>query len=168
MSVILTIISGLYFMIPAYFANMAPVLCKKLPFFNYPVDCNYKIKGKQFTLKDIQEIDVKLWPFGVKKHVLSGKNYVYFNTGGKKSFFTTNNFETQIGRQIIFEASIVKDKKLKNLYNKTLKVNKFSQIWRWQENVFEKNVFNTIVTILKSLRKYKKKRINNEFNLQVI
>jgi CDP-2,3-bis-(O-geranylgeranyl)-sn-glycerol synthase len=34
----LTIISALYFFLPAGIANMAPVLCSKYKFLNYPVD----------------------------------------------------------------------------------------------------------------------------------
>jgi CDP-2,3-bis-(O-geranylgeranyl)-sn-glycerol synthase len=33
-------------MLPAYFANMGPVLVKKINFLNYPVDFNKKFKGK--------------------------------------------------------------------------------------------------------------------------
>ena len=40
------IISAVYFMIPAYCANMTPVLVRKVPFLNYPVDFNRLIKGK--------------------------------------------------------------------------------------------------------------------------
>lgn len=40
------IISAVYLMIPAYFANMAPVFVKKLNFLNYPIDFNKKINKK--------------------------------------------------------------------------------------------------------------------------
>ena len=35
-----------YFMLPAYFANMAPVMVKKIDFLAFPVDFNMKIGGK--------------------------------------------------------------------------------------------------------------------------
>ena len=35
-----------YFMLPAYFANMAPVLVKKIKFLDYPIDFNKKFRGK--------------------------------------------------------------------------------------------------------------------------
>ena len=35
---ILFIFQSLYFMLPAYFANMTPVLVKKVPILNYPLD----------------------------------------------------------------------------------------------------------------------------------
>lgn len=35
-----------YLMLPAYFANMAPVIVKRINLFNFPVDFNKKINGK--------------------------------------------------------------------------------------------------------------------------
>lgn len=39
-------------MMPAYFANMAPVLLRKLNILNYPVDFNVKIKGNPLLGKN--------------------------------------------------------------------------------------------------------------------
>lgn len=36
----------LYLMLPAYFANMAPVIVKKINLFNYPIDMNTKLNKK--------------------------------------------------------------------------------------------------------------------------
>ena len=36
-----------YFMIPAYFANMLPLLVQKVNFLNYPVDFGKKFRGKR-------------------------------------------------------------------------------------------------------------------------
>jgi len=38
MPLILLILSALYFMLPAYVANMAPVIVKRIPIFNVPLD----------------------------------------------------------------------------------------------------------------------------------
>ncbi len=46
MSYLFFIIQCLYFMLPAYLANMAPVLVRKLPFLNYPIDFNKRFKGQ--------------------------------------------------------------------------------------------------------------------------
>jgi len=35
-----------YIMIPAYFANMAPVMVKRINFLKYPIDFNMKLSGK--------------------------------------------------------------------------------------------------------------------------
>jgi len=40
------IIKSLYFMLPAYFANMAPVIAKKIPFLVYPIDFGKTLKNK--------------------------------------------------------------------------------------------------------------------------
>ena len=40
------ILKSFYFMLPAYFANMAPIICKKIKFLNIPVDFNEKLEGR--------------------------------------------------------------------------------------------------------------------------
>lgn len=40
------ILKSLYLILPGIFANMAPVLFKRINFLNYPVDFNKKINGK--------------------------------------------------------------------------------------------------------------------------
>ncbi len=40
------VLKCIYFMLPAYFANMMPVFVKKLNFLNYPLDFGKKINGK--------------------------------------------------------------------------------------------------------------------------
>lgn len=45
MTILLMILQAVYLMIPAYFANMAPIFVKKIPFLNYPVDFGKKLKG---------------------------------------------------------------------------------------------------------------------------
>ena len=45
-SVIISVLSCLYFILPAYFANMAPVIVKKINFLEIPIDFNKKINDK--------------------------------------------------------------------------------------------------------------------------
>ena len=40
------ILQCFYFMLPVYFANMAPVIVKKLNIYNFPIDFNKRIYGK--------------------------------------------------------------------------------------------------------------------------
>ena len=40
------LLSCFYFMLPAYFANMAPVIVKRIKLFNFPVDFGKKLDGK--------------------------------------------------------------------------------------------------------------------------
>ena len=47
MEFIIFILSCIYFLLPAGFANMAPVLVKKLNFLDYPIDFSFNIKGKR-------------------------------------------------------------------------------------------------------------------------
>ncbi len=45
MAYLIFIIKCIYFMLPAYFANMAPVLFRKINFLDIPVDFNKKLFG---------------------------------------------------------------------------------------------------------------------------
>ena len=45
-SFILLLLSCFYLMLPAYFANMAPVIVKKINFLGIPIDFNKKINDK--------------------------------------------------------------------------------------------------------------------------
>ena len=52
----LLLLKCFYFMLPAYFANMAPVVVKKINFLDYPVDFNKRLNkkpifGKNKTLR---------------------------------------------------------------------------------------------------------------------
>src|SRR3989338_4143493 len=42
-SFLMLALKSLYLMLPAYFANMAPVIMKKVNFLDYPVDFNKKL-----------------------------------------------------------------------------------------------------------------------------
>ena len=42
----IVLLSCFYFMLPAYFANMAPVIVKKISILNLPIDFNKKISNK--------------------------------------------------------------------------------------------------------------------------
>jgi CDP-2,3-bis-(O-geranylgeranyl)-sn-glycerol synthase len=46
MELLQIILKSLYLMLPAYFANMTPVIIKKINILDYPIDFNIKIKNK--------------------------------------------------------------------------------------------------------------------------
>ncbi|MFH1510196.1 MAG: CDP-archaeol synthase [Candidatus Woesearchaeota archaeon] len=46
------VLQALYFMLPAYIANMAPVFFRKVPVLNYPVDFNKALGGKPILGKN--------------------------------------------------------------------------------------------------------------------
>jgi CDP-2,3-bis-(O-geranylgeranyl)-sn-glycerol synthase len=45
--IIYLILQSFYFILPAYVANMAPVIVRKINFLKYPLDCKMKFKGKR-------------------------------------------------------------------------------------------------------------------------
>ena len=101
-----------------------------------------KIEGKLFKLKDIKNLNHSKWPFIAHPHVLKGGHYVYFNSFmNESSFLTTHNFQTQMGREIIFKNECIKNK----IFKKNMeKKDSFSEKWKWQNMVFEENIIETI------------------------
>ena len=68
---------------------------------------DYEIIGQLCELKDIKNLDVLKWPLITLSHINKGGHYVYFRTDYKNaSFLTTKNFQTQFGRQVVFENEI--------------------------------------------------------------
>ncbi len=126
---------------------------------------SYKIEGKQLTFENIKnDLDIRNWPISTRKHVMKGGHYVYFETENlNTSFLTKENFQTQMGRQIVFEVEIKKNKTLKEFYNKIIKKNDYASIWRWQEFSFKENILKTMEDLIPSLQKID---IDNEFKFQ--
>ena len=48
---LILILQSVYLMLPAYFANMAPVFFRKINFLDYPIDFNKKLKNKEILGK---------------------------------------------------------------------------------------------------------------------
>lgn len=108
-----------------------------------------KIIGKLLKLSDIKNLDYKEWPFVTLPHVKKGGHYVYFNSSmNKSSFLTTHNFQTQMGREIVFKNEIRKNSKFK----KEIKSDNFSEKWKWQNMLFEKNILKTIIDAKKNIQ----------------
>ncbi len=107
---------------------------------------NYKINGKQLTIEDIRNnLNLNEWPISPRSHVMKGGHYVYFKSPFKScSFLTNKNFQTQMGRQIIFEAEKKVNPELKKFSDKVLKDNLFANIWKWQEFPFKDNMLETM------------------------
>jgi len=51
-SILLMLVSAFYFMLPAYFANMAPVIVKKIGLFKFPIDFGKKLNNKSIFGKN--------------------------------------------------------------------------------------------------------------------
>ena len=64
----------------------------------------FNIVGKLFKIKDIQNLPVQKWPSITSNHIKKGGHYVYFKSDFEiSSFLTTNNFETQFGREVVYQ-----------------------------------------------------------------
>ena len=126
----------------------------------------YKIHGKQLMYEDINsEIEIKDWPISTRKHTQKGGHYVFFQTGEKISSFLTNkNFQTQLGRQIVFELELGSNIKMKKFYEHEMEKNSYSNIWKWQEFPFKENMLNTMKDLVPALLQIKKD--DNKFDFQ--
>ena len=129
---------------------------------------SYKINGKQLYFDDIKnDLDIKNWPVSARDHVSKGGHYVYFQTNSISSSFLTNkNFQTQLGRQIVFETEIEAKNTMKEMSDKILKKNNYASIWKWQEFSFKENMLKTMEDLIPALLKIEKDNKNNKFNFQ--
>jgi len=129
----------------------------------------FKIVGKILKTSDIKDLPVDKWPLITLNHIQKGGHYVYFKSDFEtSSFLTTNNFETQFGREVVYQNELILDnefkKKVEELENKNLNV------WRWQHHTFENNILNSMkiakIGLIKLKEKYKKEY--SEFELKII
>ena len=129
---------------------------------------SYKVSGKQLYFDDIKnDLDIKNWPVSARDHVSKGGHYVYFQTNSISSSFLTNkNFQTQLGRQIVFETEIEANNTMKEMSDKILKKNNYASIWKWQEFSFKENMLKTMEDLIPALLKIEKDNKNNKFNFQ--
>ena len=135
---------------------------------NSPDSASYKVNGKQLFYEDIyNNLDIKNWPISSRTHVQKGGHYVYFDTNSTSSSFLTNkNFQTQLGRQIVFEVEMQTNTTIKNLSKKILKKNDYANIWKWQEFSFKENMLETMDDLIPALLKIQNDTQNNKFNFQ--
>ena len=109
------------------------------------------------------------WPLITLNHIQKGGHYVYFKSDFEKSsFLTTKNFQTQFGREVVYQNELILDyefkKKVDELENKNLNV------WRWQHHTFENDVLNSMkiakIGLIRLKENYKKEC--SEFELKII
>ena len=118
-----------------------------------------KIVGEIMKIKDIQNLAVEEWPLVTLDHIIKGGHYVFFDSGDdKSSFLTTHNFQTQFGREVVFEIEKLLDKKFNSEVKKLEKTNPFIEVWRWQNYMFEKKIIKTIENARKTF-----KVLNNKY-----
>ncbi len=134
-------------------------------------DQKIKIVGKIYNLKDIQNLSVKGWPQNTLEHINKGGHYVYFDSGHENSsFLTTNNFQTQFGREVVFELEKKTNNKFSKLVEKIEKKNPSIEVWRWQNQMFEKQIVSTINNAREEFQTLKKdyEEEFSRFNFQII
>ena len=122
----------------------------------------YEIVGKIFNIHDVKNLDVDEWPLVTLKHINKGGHYVYFRSEfSKSSFLTTKNFQTQFGRQVVYENELGLCDNFKSEIHNKIKNQKNFELWRWQNCLFEKNIIETVNKSKQDLNDYK-----TEFNLE--
>jgi diadenosine tetraphosphate (Ap4A) HIT family hydrolase len=127
---------------------------------------SYKINGKQLYYEDIKEnLEIKNWPFSTRPLVLKGGHYVFFKTSSSSSsFLTDKNFQTQLGREIVFEIEKENNPTIIEMNQRILKKNSYANIWKWQEFSFKENIYKTMSDLTDSLIKVFE--TENKFNFK--
>ena len=134
---------------------------------------NLDFKKKEKILKgdDIKDLPSEEWPKVTLPHINKGGHYVYFKSEfDDSSFLTTHNFQTQFGRQVVFENEKILDKSFKKKIEYINKNNQFLEIWRWQNCMFEENIIKTINSSKRTLKKLENKyqKEYKNFKIEVI
>tara|TARA_B100000767_G_C19702311_1_gene508973 strand:+ start:220 stop:1125 length:906 start_codon:yes stop_codon:yes gene_type:complete len=102
---------------------------------------NIKVIGKIYNLNDIKNLDDNKWPFITLDHIKKGGHYVYFKSDYLNiSFLTTNNFQTQFGREVVFNNEC----KLESDFSTEFNTNKDDYLWKWQNSIQEENILKTM------------------------
>tara|TARA_E500000178_G_C16931215_1_gene711787 strand:+ start:74 stop:988 length:915 start_codon:yes stop_codon:yes gene_type:complete len=131
----------------------------------------FKIVGKLLKKKDIQNLPTESWPKVTLNHINKGGHYVYFKSDFENaSFLTTNNFETQFGREVVFHNELVLNNKFKKKVEKLQSENKNLSIWRWQHYTFEEEILHSMKIAKEGLNNLEKKYLIDfkNFELKII
>jgi diadenosine tetraphosphate (Ap4A) HIT family hydrolase len=131
----------------------------------------FKIAGKLFKLKDIQNLSVKLWPSVTIDHINKGGHYVYFKSDFESSsFLTTNNFETQFGREVVYQNELILNKQFKKKVEELENKNQNLNVWRWQHYTFEQNILHSMEIAKNGINNLKEKYKDDysKFELKII
>jgi len=131
----------------------------------------FKIVGKLLKKKDIQNLPTKSWPTVTLNHINKGGHYVYFKSDFENaSFLTTNNFETQFGREVVYHNELILNNEFKKEVEKLQSENKNLNIWRWQHYTFEKEILHSMKIAKEGLDKLGEKYLVDykNFELKVV
>ena len=86
------------------------------------------------------------------------------------SFLTTQNFQTQFGRHVVFENEMALSEEFRNKITQISKDNPLIEAWKWQSCMFEKNVIKSVNSTRKSLKELRSEFSNeyNRYNIDII
>ena len=122
----------------------------------------YKIDGKLLIFNDLQNLSVDEWPLSALGHVQKGGHYIFFKSvSNNSSFLTTQNFQTQFGREVVFEIIKYKNNEFSKKTEQILKKNAYSNVWRWQEFSFKENIYKTMLDLIPELNNIPKNEMYN-------
>ena len=109
---------------------------------------DFKIVGKLLKIKDMQNLPVHMWPKITIDHIKKGGHYVYFKSDFEiASFLTTNNFQTQFGREVVYHNELILDDKFKYKVENLKKENQHLNIWQWQHYTFAEDILKTAASL---------------------
>ena len=131
----------------------------------------FKIVGKLFEIKDIQNLSVNNWPLITFDHINKGGHYVYFKSDfDESSFLTTNNFETQFGREVVFQNELILNNDFKKIVKNLEENNKNLNVWRWQHHIFESEILKSMKIAKVGLNKLKNANLEEfqEYCVEII
>ena len=103
-------------------------------------------------------------------HIKKGGHYVYFKSDFEiASFLTTNNFETQFGREVVYHNELILNSEFKTKVKKLEDKNQNLHIWRWQHYTFEEDIVKSMKTAKTGLTKLQNKyqKNFNEIELKI-
>jgi diadenosine tetraphosphate (Ap4A) HIT family hydrolase len=132
---------------------------------------DFEIVGGILDIRKIKDLSEKEWPQITFDHINKGGHYVYFKTDSEdSSFLTTHNFQTQFGRQVVYNNEKNLDKNFKDKITNLTKKNDFLEVWKWQNFMFNENILDTMIKTKSGLNdlKVEVEEKFKRFNIQII
>ena len=132
---------------------------------------DFEIVGEISDIRKIKDLSEKEWPQITFDHINKGGHYVYFKTDFEdSSFLTTHNFQTQFGRQVVYNNEKNLDKNFKDKIMNLKKKNNFLEVWKWQNFMFNENILDTMIKTKSGLNdlKVEVEEKFKRFNIQII
>ena len=130
-----------------------------------------QIVGEILDIKKIKDLPEKEWPKVTFEHINKGGHYVYFKSDFEDaSFLTTHNFQTQFGRQVVYNNEKELNKSFKDEVVNLQKDNSFLEVWKWQNCMFNENILDTIIKTKSGLNNLKSEFEEKfkKFDVQII